>query len=1128
MTNPTPAHHPRRWWKALGLVLVLIVGIVAVLPWLVGSRVGRSRLAERLNRALAPGHLEFQSLSVSWFGPTRLGEVVLKDPKGATVVSTPSAQLDRTLGRWILGSTRTLTLDLGAASLDVQRSEDGIIDLAQALQTILASPDPTRDLAIKIDGGTLQYRDPFLAEPSEADSVDLMLRIRPSPDPVTWRLRLARGESSTLEVQGDFDRWLSRGGSPRTPDLQFTASGQRWPFVVQASEINASGQLDGTLDFLRRHGHWRISGDSKLLGIRAGGSPLNGDILALEQIDAGWDLSEGEDGWAIRRLSIQSPIGDLKAEGQLNGPSGIGHQKVEGEVNLAAIARQIPHALHLRDSLRLDRGSARLAVDMNGEPGRTSFDVVAQVSDLAASDGDRTLSLNDPATLTARLIRRGQDSTLERLAIKTAYLDASAEGELERGVDLVGSLDLGGFRKQLDEWVDLGQLQLSGRADLAGNYRLLEPDGPAARFENRLKATFHDLRIEGLGGQSIRRDEATLDASSEGPADPSGIPKGWETISISAQSNGSSARLRLEQKKGPIEVGGSAQIGIDLGERKSNVLATLGGKFSSDGQTLRIETLDLLRTRDGQKAEGPEIVVSTRGNLDFSRGEMVLEASPNSSSGIVMLDSDGLRISGIGEELARLRIDGSFLGDSSLLDRTIADLTGGTLLGLSGGWSAQVSALGDADGLQLGGKIGLDEGPAFEGQQARPTSVAAIGHYSTGADRLDLSEFTIITGYGTLDASGRIENPGGIRRVDLKGRLSPDFGAINSWLSSRVEKGAKVEGHPRSFVVSGNWVEDPSGRLSSLVAELGFDLDGADIYGMQFGPAPVVLRAKNGKLSFDPIGTTINEGHIRLEPEIDLDAPGGPILRLAKNSAIREARINDEVSRRVLAFVAPILDQATRARGLVSVDLDHAEFPIGPGRGQEVKVEGAVVFEDVEFAPGPLANDLLSAIGRRDAGLKLDRPVTLTIADGRVNQRGMSIPIGELTRIEMAGWVDFDRNLAITATVPVTSAMLGNNALLSDIAAGTMVKLPIRGTLDRPMIDREAMTSNLQEMGKSLLTRGATLGALELMKRLARPRDPDAPPPAPRMTPQERKALRQEKKAIRRGEIPIPPSDPGQ
>ena len=450
-------------------------------------------------------------------------------------------------------------------------------------------------------------------------------------------------------------------------------------------------------------------------------------------------------------------------------------------------------------------------------------------------------------------------------------------------------------------------------------------------------------------------------------------------------------------------------------------------------------------------------------------------------------------------------------------------------MGLTGTWSALGNARGDADGVTVAGKLGLDDPNGKAGGSGRPADLGGRrAHYSTVERPARPLRVHRLHGLRHARRLGQARrgDPAGRRAIDLKGMLSPDFAAITAQLSSRIEPGARVDGRPRAFRASGSMVSNGSMGWKGLDAEAGFDLAGADVYGMKFGPSPVVLRAKGGKLAFDPISTTLNEGHIRLEPELDLDAPGGPVLRLAKNSNIREARINDEVSKRVLAYVAPILDQATRARGLVSVDLDHAEFPIGAGRGRQAKVEGAVVFEDVEFAPGPLANDILTVIGRRDASMKLDRPVTLTIADGRVNQRGISVPIGDLTRIEMAGWVDFDRNLSITATLPVTPAMLGNNPLLSDIVAGAKVRLPISGTLDRPEIDREAFTVNLQELGKSLLTRGATRGAMELLMRLARPRDPDAPPPPPRPSPDERKTMRQEKKAIRRGEIPPPSTGP--
>ena len=61
---------------------------------------------------------------------------------------------------------------------------------------------------------------------------------------------------------------------------------------------------------------------------------------------------------------MKSPVGDLKAEGQINGRrTALGRQRIEGRIDLAEIARQLPHALRLRDGLAVHRGSARIDLD---------------------------------------------------------------------------------------------------------------------------------------------------------------------------------------------------------------------------------------------------------------------------------------------------------------------------------------------------------------------------------------------------------------------------------------------------------------------------------------------------------------------------------------------------------------------------------------------------------------------------------------------------------------------------------------------------------------------------------------------------------------------------------------------
>ena len=217
--------------------------------------------------------------------------------------------------------------------------------------------------------------------------------------------------------------------------------------------------------------------------------------------------------------------------------------------------------------------------------------------------------------------------------------------------------------------------------------------------------------------------------------------------------------------------------------------------------------------------------------------------------------------------------------------------------------------------------------------------------------------------------------------------------------------------------------------------------------------------------------------------------------------------------------MAPVLDRATRAHGRVSVELDSAAIPLGGDPGRSTTVDGDVVFQDVEFLASPLADQLLGLIGRDDRPLlKLDEPVSLKIADRRVYQQGLALPLGRVSRIELQGWVDFDRNLAMTASLPLTPAMVGNLPILNSIVEGTRITVPIRGTLQRPEIDKDAMNLVLQDLVKTL-ERGVTRGAADLLMRLTRPR-PERPAPSHPRGARARHRERQAQRRLNRGIVP--------
>jgi translocation and assembly module TamB len=273
--------------------------------------------------------------------------------------------------------------------------------------------------------------------------------------------------------------------------------------------------------------------------------------------------------------------------------------------------------------------------------------------------------------------------------------------------------------------------------------------------------------------------------------------------------------------------------------------------------------------------------------------------------------------------------------------------------------------------------------------------------------------------------------------------------------------------------------------LKGLDAELGIELRAADAFGLQLGPAPVVLRCKDGAVTIDPIQTSLNDGRVVLLPGLTVDDAKGIALTLAKGSAIDGAEINDEVSRRVLAYVAPVLDKATRVNGKVSVTVDSAEFPISTPDNRRTNLTGQLVFENVMFTPGPFATEVLSIAGQPNArGLALHEPVQLSVADGRVIQNGLVIPVSRDAKVGIDGSVGFDQTLDLRATVPITRAMLGAAAGLQGLVGDQKVVVPISGTVSNPRVNRRALQLALRELSRNVFKKELSGGANGLLKRL--------------------------------------------
>ena len=370
----------------------------------------------------------------------------------------------------------------------------------------------------------------------------MVLQAPPAPKGLAWRIDLANPKApgtETLTIEGQYDHRAPTG----TPaELKMNIAGVRWRVAAQTSGLVMRGRFDGKVDVVQHGGFWNISGDSRLLELDATGPVLAGDRLRLDLVKAGWDLAETKEGWTVRRLDVTSPVATLTAKGALNAPPGAS-TRIEGQIDLAALTRQVPHAIRLRDSLTLERGVVRLQLDLKSEAGGQRLDAEAQISDLVAREPSRTFTLREPATLSAHVTRRGSDLRVEGLTIKTLFLDATGSGDLDRGVTLNATLDLAGLQGGLRDLIDFGGLELAGKGRIKAEYRRA-----GAVFSGRFAAELQGLRVAGLLAEPIQRNSLRLEAAIAGPVAASGLPQDWNAARFGLRSGDVVATLSAKSK----------------------------------------------------------------------------------------------------------------------------------------------------------------------------------------------------------------------------------------------------------------------------------------------------------------------------------------------------------------------------------------------------------------------------------------------------------------------------------------------------------------------------------------------------------------------------------------------------
>ena len=203
----------------------------------------------------------------------------------------------------------------------------------------------------------------------------------------------------------------------------------------------------------------------------------------------------------------------------------------------------------------------------------------------------------------------------------------------------------------------------------------------------------------------------------------------------------------------------------------------------------------------------------------------------------------------------------------------------------------------------------------------------------------------------------------------------------------------------------------------------------------------------------DPIDITLRLAH----------TPAGDASEwsLEPTTILEGALLEPSVAQGVLAYIAPVLADATRPAGRFSLALDGGTFPVGAP--EKSMFSGKLTMHAVDLGPGPMVAGLLAALPGR-----IQVPTSIRIADNsqiafRMEDRrmwheglefGFPLPRGG-SRLDLTsrGSVGLDdKVLDLKLALPFPADLPADRPILASLA-GKTVSIGIGGKLSEPRID---------------------------------------------------------------------------
>ncbi len=1017
--------------------LLLLVFAIALGPTIIAKTALRDRI---LNSVIGlDGVIDTARGSFGWFSPVVLEDIGIFDRDETTVVEAQSLTSSSTLLGLLMNGSKPGTFTISHPIIYLELRENGS-NLEDVLKPILQAQgkSSTDSVGVKVIDGVVKIHDRVSNRKYELQQVkvDLAMNKKASP-PIELDASASmptEGQRATMNVAirgGDEAGGLEQGmldcqvsGLP----LELAA-----PFVRRALP---GAEMSGRMA-IHAHGTWgegkdrdtmTLQGKLEARNFSLAANVLGRDRLELERIELPCRVERRGSEIRVEELSLKTDVGQAAVEGTMLvkefTPSAMiaalqsDAYRVEGNLDVARLAALLPNTLCIRKGTEITEGN--LQVVLVGEPREAgiAWEGRVEAANIRAKANGKRVDWKDPLVLEFAAHQSPDGPVVDRADCTSSFLTLQGKGTLD-DLEATGQFDLAELVQELEQFVDLGGLELAGAGD--AKLRLqrsagVPPSDNSQSEPNRLtpelqqafslrsdfNANNFALAVPGKRAWRERSLTARLDA--DGRLLPT--KTGWQLagvdqaqLTFEAAGEKLTARLlepieKLSSPLVPVQIDWQGPLAVWL-SRIDPWVSTVGWDVDGGGvlKATLVYTNEGVEIRKAVVAAEPFRLSGGGLFVDERRLDAALQARWDKIAGRLEVPSAAIEADTLLVKLSRTEIriptagaptmTGTlkFDGDLAQINRWTQDPRGNALREMSGKFAGQAmisrkgrstSARFDAtvDNFHAGesqqnSRPRLADARSRDGWRERQLTVKATANYLDADDVIEIDRAEIASDALSATIEGKIERPSSDCLLDLAGTIDYDWQTLAPFWRPYLGEEVNIVGREqRKFLVRGPLPKTGTsiaGMLKPLTAEVGLAWDKAEAYGLPIGGGEIVARLDRGMVDVKPMNIAISDGQLTFAPKIRV-APEPGEVRIDKGPLLTQLRFTPEITSRFIKYAIPTFADAAQIDGQFSVDLDGGRLPIDDLAGGDIG--GRLQVHSVEVLPGPLAQQILG-IGKQ-------------------------------------------------------------------------------------------------------------------------------------------------------------------